>query len=53
MIPRKKRRLILIVSIILVILILLVAFLLIYINTDLFKSNKTLFMKYLEKNIDS
>ena len=53
MIPRKKRRLILIVSIILVILILLVAFLLIYINTDLFKSNKTLFMKYLEKNIEN
>ena len=53
MIPRKKRRLILIVSIILIVLIILTAFILIYINTDMFKSNKTLFMKYLEKNIEN
>ena len=53
MIPRKKRRLILIVSIALVILIILTAFLLVYINTDMFKSNKTLFMKYLGQNVEN
>ena len=53
MIPRKKRRLILIVSIVLVILIMLTAFLLVYINTDMFKSNKTLFMKYLGQNVEN
>ena len=53
MIPRKKRRLILIVSIVLIILMLLTAFLLIDINTDMFKSNKTLFVKYLEKNVEN
>ena len=47
MIPRKKRRLILIISILLVILMIFTAFVLVYINTDMFKSNKTLFMKYL------
>ncbi len=50
MIPRKKRRLILIISIVLVLLILLTLFVLVYINTDMFKSNKTLFMKYLGQN---
>ena len=53
MIPRKKRRLILIISIVLIILILLIAFALVYINTDMFKSNKMLFMKYLGKNIQN
>lgn len=53
MIPRKKRRLILIISIVLVILILLISFLLVYINTDMFKSDKALFMKYLGKNIEN
>ena len=53
MIPRKKRRLILIVSIVLIILMLLIAFLLVYINTDMFKSNKTLFMKYLGQNVEN
>ena len=53
MIPRKKRRLILIVSIVLIILIILTAFLLVYINTDMFKSNKTLFMKYFGQNVEN
>ena len=53
MIPRKKRRLILIISIVLIILILLIAFALVYINTDMFKSNKMLFMKYLGKNVQN
>ena len=53
MIPRKKRRLILIISIVLVILIILTAFVLVYINTDMFKSNKSLFMKYLGQNVEN
>ena len=53
MIPRKKRILIMIISIILVVLMLLVAFALIYLNTDMFKSNKTLFMKYLGQNSEN
>ena len=53
MIPRKKRRLFLIVSIVLIILIILTAFLLVYINTDMFKSNKTLFMKYFGQNVEN
>ena len=42
-----------IISIILVVLMLLVAFALIYLNTDMFKSNKTLFMKYLGQNSEN
>ena len=53
MMPRKKRRTIIIVSIILVILILIVSFALLYINTDMFKSNATLFTKYLGQNLDN
>ena len=53
MIPRKKRRLILIVSIVLAILIILTGLILVYINTDMLKSNKTLFMKYLGKNTEN
>ena len=53
MIPRKKRRLILIISILLVILMVFTAFVLVYINTDMFKSNKTLFMKYLGQNTEN
>lgn len=53
MIPRKKRRIIIIVSIVLVLLIILTAFLIVYINTDMFKSNKTLFEKYLSKNVEN
>lgn len=53
MIPRKKRRLILIISILLVILMIFTAFVLVYINTDMFKSNKTLFMKYLGQNVEN
>lgn len=53
MIPRKKRRMIIIISIVIVLLILLIGFALVYINTDMFKSNKTLFKKYLGKNVDN
>ena len=53
MIPRKKRRMIIIISVILVLLIILTAFLIVYINTDMFKSNKTLFEKYFSKNVEN
>lgn len=53
MIPRKKRRMIIIVSVVVVLLIILTAFLIVYINTDMFKSNKTLFEKYLSKNVEN
>ena len=53
MIPRKKRRMIIIISIVLVILLISIAFLIIYMNTDMFKSNKTLFEKYLSKNVEN
>lgn len=53
MIPRKKRRMMIIISVVVVLLIILTAFLIVYINTDMFKSNKTLFEKYLGKNIDN
>ena len=53
MIPRKKRRMIIMISVILVLLIILTAFLIVYINTDMFKSNKTLFEKYFSKNVEN
>ena len=53
MIPKKKRRMIIIISVILVLLIILTAFLIVYINTDMFKSNKTLFEKYFSKNVEN
>lgn len=53
MMPRKKRRTIIIASVILVILILVICFTLIYLNTDMFKSNKTLFAKYIGQNIQN
>ena len=53
MIPRKKRRMIIIISVILVLLIILTAFLIVYINTDMFKLNKTLFEKYFSKNVEN
>lgn len=53
MITRKKRRMIIIISVILVILIMMVGFALLYLNTDMFKSNQTLFMKYLSKNFEN
>ena len=53
MMTRKKRRTILIVIILLVLLIIGVTFILLYLNTDMFKSNQTLFVKYLGKNSDN
>lgn len=53
MIARKKRRLVIIMSIVLVVAIIIAAVIALYLNTDMFKSNKTLFLKYVGKNIEN
>lgn len=53
MMPRKKRRTIIIVSIILLLLIIAVTLILLYINTDMFKSSATLFTKYIGQNVEN
>ncbi len=52
MMTKKKRRLLVISIIISIIVILLIAFIGLYLTTDMFKSNQTLFFKYLGKNAD-
>lgn len=51
MMPRKKRRMIAISSIVITVIIILLTLILLYINTDMFKSSQTLFSKYLENGI--
>ena len=53
MMPRKKRRTIIIASIVLVIAIIATALVWLYLNTDMLKSNQTLFMKYIGKNVEN
>lgn len=53
MMPRKTRRMIIIVSIIVIILTIAIAFFLLYRNTNLFKSSATLFTKYLGQNMEN
>lgn len=53
MLPRKKRNAIVIISIILVVLIIVVALVLLYLNTDMFKSNDRLFAKYIGQNVEN
>lgn len=53
MMPRKKRRTILIVSIVLIILIIAITLVLLYLTTDMFKSNATLFAKYMGQNVEN
>lgn len=53
MMPRKKRRMITIGIILLFILILAIAFILVYMNTDMFKSSRTLFIKYMGQNVEN
>ena len=53
MIPKKKRITIMVIAIIVTILIIITTGLLLYLNTDMFKSNKTLFMKYLGQNTEN
>lgn len=53
MMHRKKRITILISSIVLVILIISLTFVVLYNNTDMFKSDKTLLIKYMMKNTEN
>lgn len=53
MMPRKRRRTILIILIVLVILVIAIAMTFLYITTDSFKSNRTLFAKYIGQNVEN
>lgn len=53
MMTRKKRITLIIVIVILVLLIIGGIFAFLYLNTDMFKSNQTLFVKYLGKNSEN
>ena len=53
MMTKKKRRLVLIIIIVFILVILATTFLLLYLKTDMFKSNQTLFVKYIGKNADN
>lgn len=53
MIPRRKRKTLLILTIILFIVIILTILALLYIKTDIFKSSHTLFEKYIGQNIEN
>lgn len=51
MMPRKKRRTILMISIVMIVLIIVAILIALYMTTDMFKSNQTLFAKYMGRNI--
>ena len=53
MMPRKKRHAFIIAIIIIIILIVVAGLAILYLNTDLFKSNQSLFTKYIEKNMEN
>ena len=53
MMTRKKRITLIIVIVVLVLLIIGGIFTFLYLNTDMFKSNQTLFLKYLGKNSEN
>ena len=53
MMTRKKRITLIIVIVVLVLLIIGGIFTFLYLNTDMFKSNQTLFVKYLGKNSEN
>lgn len=50
---RSKRRIIIIAVIVLVVAIISTALVWIYLNTDMLKSNETLFIKYMGKNVEN
>ena len=52
MIPRKKKKYIMIVSILVIITIIICTLMWVYINTDMLKSDETLFAKYMGKNVE-
>ncbi len=51
MMPRKKRKMLFLASIIAILLIIMVVCMILYFTTDMFKSNQTLFAKYVGQNI--
>lgn len=53
MMPRKKRKIILIVSIISIVAMIAMTLIFLYITTDSFKSSRTLFCKYLGQNVEN
>ena len=53
MMTRKKRRTLIVVIIAVILLIIAVVCVLLYVNTDMFKSSQTLFLKYTGKGIEN
>ena len=53
MMPKKKKKILIILSIVIFLLIILTTLILLYIYTDNFKSNSTLFAKYMGQNIEN
>ena len=53
MMTRKKRRMVLLLVILLILVILSAIFVILYLNTDMFKSNEVLFIKYLGTNSEN
>lgn len=53
MMPRKKRRTIIIVSILFIVLMIVTIMTILYLTTDMFKSNRTLFVKYMGQNLEN
>ena len=53
MMPRKKRVTVAILMVAIIMVLITTIFILLYLNTDLFRSNQTLFLKYLGKNAEN
>lgn len=53
MMPRKKRITLAIIIPLIIVLIIAITWMVLYLNTDMFKSNQTLFLKYMGKNVDN
>ena len=53
MMPRKKRITLMIVIAVVILLAIAISIILLYLNTDLFKSNQTLFTKYFANNLEN
>lgn len=53
MMPKKRRIMIIVIVIAVILLILVTTFVLVYLNTDMFKPKETLFLKYLGQTIEN
>lgn len=53
MMTKKQKKKMIIIGAVMVVILMLAAFVAIYLLTDMFKSNKTLFLKYLGKNAEN